>query len=275
MTKTALVTALSALAQETRLDIVRMLAHRANEGMAPGEISKRLGLPFPTLAFHLSNLKRSGIVTSRRESRTVLYGLRAPFLEEAVDRLVENWRLRSNPRSSQAQPKMQTSGRPMTVLFLCTRNSARSIMAECAMNRLGEGRFVAFSAGSSPANRVHPATLRLLSDLQYQTGQLESKSWDLFSKDAATPLDFVFTLCDRAAAETCPAWPGQPLRAHWGIKDPLGAKVSAPMLHNLFRETYAAIEQRVKVFTSLPVESLDRFALERWVSEIGNLPLAA
>jgi ArsR family transcriptional regulator, arsenate/arsenite/antimonite-responsive transcriptional repressor / arsenate reductase (thioredoxin) len=275
MTKTALVAALESLAQETRFDIVRMLAHRGSDGMAPGEIRKRLGLPFPTVAFHLTNLKHSGVVSSRRESRTVLYDVRRRVLEETVRHLVEHCQLRSTTPPLKTVPRKEPSRRPMRILFLCTRNSARSIMAECAMNRWGEGRFLAFSAGSNPADRVHPATLRLLSDLQYETRALVSKSWDLFSKDGAPPLHFVFTLCDRAAAESCPTWPGQPLRAHWGIRDPLAVKASGPDLSKVVRETYAAIEQRIKVFTSLPVEALERFALERWIAEIGNLPLAA
>jgi len=242
--------------------------------MAPGEMSKRLGLPFPTLAFHLGNLRQSGIVTSRRESRTVLYEVRPRVLEEAIDQLVEDCRLRFNAPPATRQKK-QFSRPPMRILFLCTRNSARSIMAECAMNRWGEGRFLAFSAGSRPADRIHPATLRLLSDLHYETGALGSKSWDLFSKDEAPPLDFVFTLCDRAAAEPCPTWPGQPLRAHWGITDPLAVDAPGAATRKVFRDTYAAIEQRIKVFASLPIETLERFALERWVTEIGNLPMAA
>jgi ArsR family transcriptional regulator, arsenate/arsenite/antimonite-responsive transcriptional repressor / arsenate reductase (thioredoxin) len=274
MTKTGLVAALGSLAQETRLDIVRMIAHRGREGMAPGEISRRLGLPFPTLAFHLANLKQSGIVSSRRESRTVLYDVRSRVIEEAIEGLIEHCQVSPTLLPKPALKK-GSSRPPMRILFLCTRNSARSIMAECAMNRWGEGRFLAFSAGSSPAERVHPAALRLLSGLHYGTGALETKSWALFSKDGAPPLDFVITLCDRAASEPCPTWPGQPLRAHWGIKDPLGRKFSGPVTRSVFRETYAAIEQRIKVFTSLPVGTLERFALERWVTEIGNLPLAA
>lgn len=275
MTKADLIAALGALAQETRLDIFRMLAQRGPEGMPAGEIGERLKLPFPTLSFHLSHLKHSGLVVSRRQSRTVFYDARVRTIDNVVEYLAENCRGRVKPVMRDVGADAKSFGRSMKILFLCTHNSARSIMAECAMKRWGDGRFQAFSAGSDPAENVHPATLRLLNELKYETRGLRSKSWEEFSQPHGAALDFVFTLCDRAAAEPCPAWPGQPLKAHWGVKDPLGFQGSNSATRKVFLETYAALEQRIKIFTSLPVERLGRFALERWTTEIGKLELAA
>jgi protein-tyrosine-phosphatase/DNA-binding transcriptional ArsR family regulator len=275
MTKTDVMAVLGALSQETRLDIFRLLVQRGPEGMPPGEIGERMKLPSPTLSFHLNHLKHSGLIASRRQSRTVLYDAKVRTINGAIEYLAQNCRGRVKPSMGDKRTHGSASSRPMTVLFLCTRNSARSIMAECAMNRWGGGRFQAFSAGSNPAESVNSAALRLLKELKYQTEGLRSKSWDEFAEPAGSPLDFVFTLCDRAAAETCPTWPGQPLRAHWGVKDPRAFKGSNAATREVFRKAYGALEQRIKIFTSLPVETLERFALERWVTEIGNLELAA
>jgi protein-tyrosine-phosphatase len=165
------------------------------------------------------------------------------------------------------------ANRTFNVLFLCTGNSARSIMAECAMNRWGKGKFKAFSAGSHPAGAVHPMTLQLLNELNYETRRLRSKSWDEFARPDSPPLDFVFTVCDRAAAERCPLWPGQPITAHWGAEDPASFVGSEEAKRRFFLRIYTELENRIKIFTSLPFESLDRFALERRVREIGTVRL--
>ena len=161
--------------------------------------------------------------------------------------------------------------REFNVLFLCTGNSARSIMAECAMNRWGKGKFKASSAGSHPAGAVHPMTLQLLNELNYETRRLRSKSWDEFARPDSPPLDFVFTVCDKVAGEMCPVWPGQPITAHWGAADPAAFVGSEEAKRRFFLRIYTELENRIKIFTSLPFESLDRFALERRVREIGAL----
>jgi len=165
------------------------------------------------------------------------------------------------------------ANREFNVLFLCTGNSARSIMAECAMNRWGKGKFKAFSAGSHPSGAVHPTTLQLLNELNYETRRLRSKSWDEFARPDSPPLDFVFTVCDRAAAERCPVWPGQPITAHWGAEDPASFVGSDEAKRRFFLRIYTELENRIKIFTSLPFDSLDRFALERRVREIGTVKL--
>jgi arsenate reductase len=163
--------------------------------------------------------------------------------------------------------------REFNVLFLCTGNSARSIMAECAMNRWGKGKFKASSAGSHPAGAVHPMTLQLLNELNYETRRLRSKSWDEFARAGSTPLDFVFTVCDKVAGEMCPVWPGQPIAAHWGAEDPAAFVGSDEAKRRFFLRIYTELENRIKIFTSLPFDSLDRFALERRVREIGTVKL--
>ena len=157
------------------------------------------------------------------------------------------------------------------VLFLCTGNSARSIMAECAMRRWGQGRFQAFSAGSQPTGRVHPLALDLLRELRHSTDGLRSKSWDEFAGPDRPPLDFVFTVCDQAAGETCPIGPGQPMTAHWGVEDPAAFAGPEDRQRALFLRVYTALESRIKIFTSLRLEDIDRLSLQRRLDDIGRI----
>jgi protein-tyrosine-phosphatase len=169
------------------------------------------------------------------------------------------------------------TGKAYNVLFLCTGNSARSVMAEAILNRAGQGRFRAFSAGSEPKGEVHPYTLDLLKKLNHPTEGLRSKSWDEFAQPGAPDLDFVFTVCDSAAAETCPVWPGQPMTAHWGVPDPAAAEGSEAERRLAFSEAYRMLANRIEVFVSLPLASLDRMTLQRRLREIGgdSAPAAA
>jgi protein-tyrosine-phosphatase len=160
--------------------------------------------------------------------------------------------------------------RPFNVLFLCTGNSARSIMAEAILNQLGAGNFHAFSAGSRPKGEVHPETIRLLQGLGYDTSVLRSKTWSEFARPGAPPLDFVFTVCDNAAGETCPVWPGQPMTAHWGIPDPAAATGSSAEVALAFKEAYRLLHHRIGAFTALPVRALDQLSLQRKLGEIGQ-----
>lgn len=161
---------------------------------------------------------------------------------------------------------------PYNVLFLCSGNSARSIIAEVLLRELGGGRFNAYSAGSFPKGAVHPATLRLLDEQGLPTAGLRSKSWDEFAKPEAPAMDFVFTVCDDTAGEVCPVWPGRPVTAHWGIPDPAAvADDGAGMQMLAFREAFRMIEQRIKLLLALPLASLDRLAIKREVDAIGRL----
>ncbi len=160
---------------------------------------------------------------------------------------------------------------PFNVLFLCTGNSARSILAESLLNHWGQDRFRGFSAGSYPKGAIHPCTLKLLHSLELPTEGLRSKSWDEFAKPGAPVMDFVFTVCDQAAGETCPVWPGQPITAHWGMPDPAAVDNSDVEQWQAFRDTFRALENRLKIFVSLPVASLDRMSLARQVEAIGRM----
>jgi len=159
---------------------------------------------------------------------------------------------------------------PYNVLFLCTGNSARSILAEALLYHWGKGRFDAFSAGSFPKGNVHPMALDQLSAAGLPTVGLHSKSWNEFARPGAPAMDFVFTVCDRAAAEVCPVWPGQPMTAHWGVPDPTAVEGSEATRRQAFRDAFRALEARIKLFTSLRVEALDRLSLKRRVEEIGQ-----
>ncbi|SNR85057.1 arsenate reductase ArsC [Puniceibacterium sediminis] len=161
------------------------------------------------------------------------------------------------------------------VLFLCTGNSARSIMAEAILNREGAGRFKAFSAGSRPGSAPHPYTLDLLRGVNHDTGFARSKSWDEFGEPDAPQMDFVFTVCDNAAAEECPFWPGQPMTAHWGVPDPVKVEGLEAVRRFAFSDTYRMLRNRISIFVSLPIESLDRMALQRSLDDIGKTPVEA
>jgi len=159
------------------------------------------------------------------------------------------------------------------VLFLCTGNSARSIMAECVLNRQGRGRFKAYSAGSHPKGEIHPYALDLLKKLNFVTDDLRSKSWDEFAAPGAPPLDFVFTLCDEAAAEECPFWPGQPMTAHWGLQDPAAAVGNEAVRRLAFADALRMVTNRISIFVSLPMKSLDKISLGQRLDEIGQTKL--
>ncbi len=167
---------------------------------------------------------------------------------------------------------MTDAHRAYNVLFLCTGNSARSVMAEAILQRFGGDKFKAHSAGSMPKREVHPQTLALLKRLNYDTSGYRSKSWDEFAAAGAPPLDFVFTVCDNAAGEVCPVWPGQPMTAHWGIPDPAAATGSDVDIARAFANAYGALQNRIAIFVNLPFEGLDRLTLQKRLDAIGAAP---
>lgn len=163
---------------------------------------------------------------------------------------------------------MQTT--VFNVLFLCTGNSARSILAEAIMNRVGAGRFKAYSAGSFPKGEVHPESIALLGRLGFDTGSARSKNWDEFAGADAPKMDFVFTVCDDAANEACPVWPGQPLSAHWGVPDPAAVEGTDGEVSIAFSEAYRMLNNRISIFTALPLTSIDRMSLQPKLDDIGR-----
>ena len=165
---------------------------------------------------------------------------------------------------------MTSERRIFNVLFLCTGNSARSIIAEAALRQAGGERFRSYSAGSHPSGRMNPYALEFLRANRMPTDGLRSKSWDEFAQTAAPPLDFVFTVCDSAAGEVCPVWPGQPMTAHWGVEDPAAVDGTETAKWLAFRSAFRELENRIKVFTSLPLRTLDRTRLQQRLEEIGK-----
>ena len=164
------------------------------------------------------------------------------------------------------------SDRPYNVLFLCTGNSARSILGEALLNAMGGGRFKAWSAGSHPGGTVNPFAIELLARNRIATEGLRSKSWDEFAAPGAPPMDFVFTVCDSAAAEACPVWPGQPTSAHWGVPDPAAIEGDDESKRRAFRDAYLTLQRRISLLVSLPLASLDRLSLQKRLAEIGKSP---
>lgn len=162
--------------------------------------------------------------------------------------------------------------RIFNVLFLCTGNSARSIMAESLLNQLGQGRFRAWSAGSRPAGKVNPFVLEVLEKQGMPVADLRSKSWDEFAEPGAPLFDFIFTVCDNAAGEVCPVWPGQPMTAHWGIEDPAAATGDDAAKRHAVATAYRMLNRRIVLFTSLPIEKLDALSLQRHLNDIGRTP---
>jgi arsenate reductase (thioredoxin) len=183
--------------------------------------------------------------------------------------------VRSGLRAEQhnrTQEEARVSDQPQifNVLFLCTGNSARSILSESLLNKRGLGRFRAFSAGSHPNGRVNPYALDLLQRLGHSTDGLRSKSWDEFAAPGAPPIDFVFTVCDNAAGEVCPLWPGQPITAHWGIPDPAAVEGTDEQKRRAFDDACQVLDRRINLFVSLPIHSLERLVLQQRVAEIGR-----
>lgn len=166
------------------------------------------------------------------------------------------------------------SERVYNVLFLCTHNSARSVIAEAILNRLGQGKFKGFSAGSQPRGQIHPYALDLLAKNNYDVSALHSKSWDEFAEAGAPEMDFVFTVCDNAANEVCPVWPGQPMTAHWGVADPSTAEGSEAEKRFAFADTHRMLYQRIGIFVNLPLTSLSKMALQKRLDEIGQVKTA-
>ncbi len=171
--------------------------------------------------------------------------------------------------------KVVSNKDPLNVLFLCTGNSARSIMAEVILNRLGRGKFKAYSAGSQPAGKVNPIALQVLKLAHYDVSGLRSKSWEEFSQPDAPKLDFVFTVCDNAAKEVCPIWPGQPMTAHWGLPDPAQAEGSEAERQLIFTDTLRMLSNRIGIFVSLPFDKLSKLSLQHKLDEIGKTPADA
>ena len=267
----------AALSQETRLDLMRTLASRGASGIAAGELAATLGLAPSTLSFHLAALEQAGLVRSTRQGRYVIYAVRFAGLRTLFSFLTETC-CAGRPELcgdfARLIPEEVDEVNPMTpafnVLFICTRNSARSIMAEAILEKIGRGRFRAYSAGSNPADAPMPEVLERLGILGHDTSRLGSKSWNEFMKADAPRMDFVLTLCDAGDGEVCPDLGERPITAVWPFPDPARFRGSEVERTTLLNELYGMIRRRLESFTNLPFSTLDRMALKARLDELGK-----
>jgi protein-tyrosine-phosphatase/DNA-binding transcriptional ArsR family regulator len=272
------VESLTALGHPGRLAVFRLLARRAPGGVRPGEMISALGLKPSTLSVYLAALERAGLIAARRDGKSILYSIELAAVGTLVDYLVGDC-CRGRPelcvplaeRSLKRMDRSEAgmSDRPYNVVFICVGNSARSIMAEAILTEIGQDRFRAFSAGTRPNAEPNPYALEVLEKLGYGVGGLRTKNvLELQGPDAPT-FDFVFTLCDAAANEECPTWPGHPMAAHWGLKDPVKVTGTDAERRRAFEDTHAALRRRLAAFVALPFEALDRISLQRHLDAIG------
>ncbi len=270
-----LVEQLAALAQGSRLAVMRLLARYQPFGLPAGDIARLTAVPHNTMSTHLALLEHAGLVRSRREGRSIIYAadgaacrnLAHVIGSDLAPRSPHGGHMPAHPIAFAPEPLDD----PVTVLVLCTANAARSIMAEAMINREGKGRFRAFSAGSQPRAEVNGAAIRLLAHFGYETAALQSKSWNIHVKPDAPHFDLVITVCDAAAGEACPRWPGHPLTAHWGIADPVlhGAPEAEQRAALLI--AYRQLASRVSALVTLPIGTLDLSTLKTELAAIGRL----
>lgn len=262
--------AFSTLGHPGRLAVFRLLMRFAPQGVRPTEIAEALGLKQNTLSHHLSDLTACGLVRATRQGRSLYYSADLDATEGLVGYLVRDvGRSRPNLISPPLMPQKDTD---FAVLFICSGNPARSIFAEALLRDLGKGRFRAFSAGTRPNTALNPFAIEILNRNGHDTSLLRSKHVSEFQLPDSTRMDFVFTVCDTAAAEECPPWHGQPITGHWGLPDPVKATGTDAEKALVFAQTYAAMRRRITAFVELPVEQLNRLSLQSRVDAIGTDP---
>lgn len=272
-------TKLTAIAHEGRLAIFRLLVRRAPDHVPAGEIALALGVRGSTLSNQLTELERAGLIASERKGRSIRYraeldaigGLLGFLGNECCGGRPEACLPVAEPflqRSADWRRDARAASEKRRVLFVCRGNSARSILAEALLNRLGGGRFEALSAGARPKGALHPRTVDLLRAQGDDPARYRSTSWEAYAEPGAAPLDIVVTVCDDAANETSPIWPGRPISAHWSAPDPSAAGDAADV-ERAFAETYEALERRIAAFVALPLDALDSLCLQRRLDGIG------
>ncbi|MGF1552175.1 MAG: helix-turn-helix domain-containing protein [Paracoccaceae bacterium] len=270
--------ALTALGHPGRLGVFRLLARRAPHGVRPGEIAVALGLKASTLSVHLATLARAGLVRSWRKGKAVLYAIDLGRTAAVVDFLVNDCcggrpelctPLAARTLLTLDREEAAMADRRFDVLFLCSGNSARSIMAEAILAREGADKFNAHSAGTRPYSELNPHTVRVLTDLGHDVSGLYAKHVSEFTRPDAPRMDFVFTVCDAAANEECPPWPGQPITAHWGLPDPVKATGTEAERGLAFLDAYRTLHRRLTGFLALSVDSLDRLTLQHRLDALG------
>lgn len=266
---------LAALSHPQRLSVFRLLVRRCPDALPAGDICKVLGLKASTASVYLSVLTRAGLITQTRAGTSLRYALNPDAARMMMSDLFLDC-CRGRPDLCPPLPDVDMLRRPempdhkFNVLFICTGNSARSIFAEAILRDTAGDRFNAFSAGTRPRSELNPLAVEMLISKGLPTEDLSAKTVSEFQGPDAPKLDFVFTVCDRAADEECPAWEGQPISAHWGLPDPVKAEGTEAERRLAFQHTYAMMWHRIRAFTALPLEALDRISLQRQVDDIGR-----
>jgi len=276
----AAVQALSSLGHPARLSVFRLLMRHAPQGVRPTEMAEVLDLKPNTLSHHLADLTASGLVQVERRGRSLYYAVNLGMTERLLGYLaLDVGRARPDLLAPFIETKKELSVLKDTdfdVLFICTGNSARSIFAEALLRDLGRGKFQAYSAGTRPNTALNPFALDVLLRNGHDVAGLRSKHVTEFQQPGSVKMDFVFTVCDTAAGEECPPWPGQPITGHWGLPDPVKAMGTDAEKALVFAQTYGALRRRISAFVELPFASLSRIALQAQVDRIGltdNPPL--
>jgi len=268
---------LATLGHPQRLSIFRLLMRRYPDRVPAGDIADALGIKGSTLSSYLSALMRDGLITQERKGTSLLYSPALETIQATFDFLLNDCgRGRADllPRSVARDARggrAMTDHRPYRVLFICTGNSARSIFAETLLRDLGGVQFEAYSAGTRPRSELNPFAVKVLQDKGHDISHLRSKNVGEFQGSDTPAFDFVFTVCDRAANEECPAWAGQPVSAHWGMPDPVKAEGTDAQKALAFQQAYGALRNRIIAFTNLPLDTLGRISLQGAVDRIGRM----
>ncbi|MBE3639244.1 arsenate reductase/protein-tyrosine-phosphatase family protein [Mangrovicoccus algicola] len=262
---------LAILGHPQRLAVFRLLMRRYPDRVPAGELAAVLDVKPSTMSAYLASLTGAGLLAQGRAGTSVLYAIDMTAVRRMLGGLLADC-CRGRPDLCLPFPSGEPAmtGRKYNVLFICTGNSARSVFAESILRKAAGTRFNAFSAGTRPYSELNPFALQVLRDKGHDVSVLRSKNVGEFAAPGAEAMDFVFTVCDRAANEECPAWPGQPVSGHWGMPDPVKATGSDAERALAFQQAYGALKHRIEAFTALPVESLDRVALQSAVDEIGR-----
>ena len=269
-------TAFAALSQETRVRLLRLLAETGASGMRAGELQARLGVPSSTLSFHLSALEQAGLVHGTKRGRMMIYALRIAGLRDLLTFVTETCCFGQPELCGDIAgllPAKDEEALAITpsfnVLFVCTHNSARSIMAEAILDKLGKGQFHAYSAGSEPLAEPNREVVENLKRLGHDVSRLRTKSWNEFAKADAPRMDFVIALCDTSQGQACPEFGDRAVTASWPLPDPTKFSGTGPERHVLLNQLYSMIQRRLEIFCSLPFGSLDRMSLKARLDELG------
>jgi protein-tyrosine-phosphatase/DNA-binding transcriptional ArsR family regulator len=278
MESTHAIHAFATLGHPGRMAVFRLLMRFAPHGVRPTEIAQAVSMKPNTLSHHLADLAAADLVTVERAGRSLYYAVNLDTTEALIGHLaLDVGRGRPDLLAALLPPRKEPSDMRDTdfdVLFICSGNSARSIFAEVLLRDLGRGKFQSFSAGISPKSELNPFAIEVLKRNGHDVGGLRAKHVSEFQGPDAITMDFVFTVCDTAAAEECPPWPGQPITGHWGMPDPVKATGTDAEKALVFAQTYAALRRRISAFVALPFESLSRISLQSRVDAIADQPAA-